>query len=276
MSKIYLATTLAGILLVLWGCGTKDDIHETDHPGHGTITLTTDWTNRTTGIDLPASYTVKSGDYSATLTGATHTLAHLFAPGSHTLYIYNTPDNITVSGTTAKATGTSAPGWLFTRALDVAVTADANHAFTAGMEQQVRQLTLEIGLTGGTADRVAGITAVLSGVAGSYDIAGGTHGDASQAMLTFAKDTGGKWKTTVRLLGVTGAAQKLTGIITFTGGSPADTPLESDLTTALAAFNADKKTPLTLDSSTEAPTGTGFTATITGWKAVAGGSGTAN
>ena len=48
--------------------------------------------------------------------------------------------------------------------------------------------------------------------------------------------------------------------------------LTSDLTTALAAFNADKRTPLTLGGSVvETLTGSGFGATITDWTAGVGG-----
>ena len=48
--------------------------------------------------------------------------------------------------------------------------------------------------------------------------------------------------------------------------------LTSDLTTALAAFNADKRTPLMLGGSVvETPTGSGFGATITDWMPGIGG-----
>ncbi len=45
--------------LFLTGCNVEDPIHETPHPEHGKITLTTDWTTRSTGIDIPSNYTVK-------------------------------------------------------------------------------------------------------------------------------------------------------------------------------------------------------------------------
>lgn len=254
-------------VLLLWGCDVKDPIYDTAHPKHGKITITTDWTNRTSGIDAPASYTVKTGDYSVVLTGATNTIDNLFTPGNYSLYAYNTAENIAVSGTTATATyPAGALGWFFTSATDVAIEADKVHKLTAGMAQQVRQLTLVIESTGSTTDRVKSITATLSGVAGSYAMDSDTHGAASNISLTFAKDTDGKWTATVRLLGIAGSGQKLTGTITFTDGSPGDTPLESDLSSALTGFNTDKKTPLTLGGQVvETPTAAGFTATITGW-----------
>ena len=69
-------------------------------------------------------------------------------------------------------------------------------------------------------------------------------------MLPFTKITegadAGKWKATVRLLGVTGTEQLLTGEIRYADGNPTPTTLKSDLTEALAAFNTGKGESLTL------------------------------
>ncbi|MDR2882628.1 MAG: hypothetical protein LBU98_02435, partial [Alistipes sp.] len=78
----------------------------------------------------------------------------------------------------------------------------------------------------------------------------------------------GKWSATVRLLGVAGSEQKLTGTVAFTAGSPNDMALNSDLTTALANFNTGKKEPLILGGQTvETPSGVGIGGmTINGWQ----------
>ena len=65
-------------VLLLAGCDVKDPIYNTPHPDKGQITLTTDWTRRTTGVDIPANYTVASGEYMATVSDATNTLDRLF------------------------------------------------------------------------------------------------------------------------------------------------------------------------------------------------------
>jgi hypothetical protein len=172
------------------------------------------------------------------------------------------------------------PGWLFSGRLQETVEADKDYAFTVPMMQQVRELTLIIEPTGGTAHKIESITATLSGVAGTLDIDSDTHGSPSNVALSFTKITegtdAGKWSATVRLLGVAGSEQKLTGTIRFTGGAPGDMPLESDLTTDLATFNQKKNEPLTLGGTvTETPTETGFTVTINDWNKETG-SGTAN
>ena len=252
---------VAAAVLLMTSC-VKDELHDTPHPDYGKITVTADWTDRGDGVDIPAEWTVTMGDYTGTETGTTHTPDYLFNPGSYTLAAYNTPENITVSGTTATVapetgpeTGngtyiSNVPGWLFTSVQDVTIEADTDYGLTAAMHQQVRQLTLVIEPTGDAADRIESIEGALSGAAGTMDFATGTYGAASDVALHFTRitegDDAGKWTATVRLLGITGERQTLTATLTYSNGNPQPTELESDLTAALADFNADKTEPLTL------------------------------
>ena len=273
----------AASVLLATSC-VKDDLHDTPHPDYGKITVTADWTDRGDGVDIPVAWTVTMGGYTGTETEATHTPDYLFAPGSYTLAAYNTPENITVSGTIATVapeTGngtyiSNAPGWLFTSVQEVSIEADTDHELTAAMHQQVRQLTLVIEPTGDAADRIESIEGSLSGAAGAFDFATGTYGAASDVVLHFTRITegsdAGKWTATVRLLGITGNTQTLTATLTYADGNPADTNLESDLTEALADFNADKTVPLTLGGTiAETPGEAGFTGEITDWETVDGG-----
>ena len=110
----------------------------------------------------------------------------------------------------------------------------------------------------------------MSGAAGTLDFATGTYGAASDVALHFTRITegedAGKWTATVRLLGITGNTQTLTATLTYADGNPADTGLESDLTEALADFNADKTVPLTLGGEAVVPDEAGVTATIDDWQ----------
>lgn len=284
----YLKTLFAASLLVPAGCDVKDPIYNTPHPEKGTITLTTDWSGVGEGLAAPASYTVAADGYTATLSGAVNLLDYLFAPGKYSVFAYNAPEHIAVSGATASVAAATppagqpgafvhpTPGWLFASATDALIEADTDHTLTAVMQQQVRELTLIIEPTGETAGSVESITGTLSGVASSLDFAGGTHGAPANVALTFTRiadgANAGRWSATVRLLGTAGAEQRLAGTIAFTGNSPAPVPIDSDLSKELAAFNTDKRTSLTLGGSVvETPTGAGFTATITDWKTVDGG-----
>ena len=285
-NSIYKTSLLAAALLLAATSCVKDELHDTPHPDTGKITVTADWTDRGEGVDIPAEWTVTMGGYTGTETGATHAPDYLFAPGSYTLAAYNTPENITISGTTAtvvqetgNSTGTyisNAPGWLFSSVQEVTVEADTDHELTAAMHQQVRQLTLVIDPTGDAKDRIESIEGHLSGAAGAFDFAAGTYGAASDVALHFTKITegsdAGKWTATVRLLGVTGSTQILTATLTYSNGNPQPTELESDLTEALADFNADKTVPLTLGGTiAETPTEAGVEAGITDWEKIDGG-----
>ena len=283
-NSIYKTSLLTAALLLAATSCVKDELHNTPHPDTGKITVTADWTDRGDGVDIPAEWTVTMGDYTGTETGTTHAPDYLFNPGSYTLAAYNTPEDITISGATATVApetgnGTyinNAPGWLFTSVQEVTVEADTDYDLTATMRQQVRQLTLVIEPTGDAADRIESIEGCLSGAAGTLDFAAGTYGAASDVVLHFTKITegedAGKWTATVRLLGITGNTQTLTATLTYADGNPADTSLESDLTAALADFNADKTEPLTLGGTiAETPTEAGVEAGITGWEKIDGG-----
>ena len=284
MKKIYTIILTASLLS---SC-VKDTLYDTPHPDHGMISVTADWSARGEGIDIPATWTVTMGDYTGTETSATHAPDHLFAPGSYTLAVWNPAEGITVSGTTATvaaATGndsgsgafiSNAPGWLFTSVQQVLIEKDTDYPLTAAMKQQVRELTLVVEPTGDAAGRITEIVAHLTGAAGTLDFATDTYGAASSVVLPFTKitegDDAGKWKATVRLLGVTGTEQLLTGEIRYADGNPTPTTLKSDLTEALKEFNTGKSASLTLGGTlVETPEETEFSGfEINGWKPVTG------
>lgn len=261
--------------LTLTGC-VKDELFDTPHPGKGRITVTADWNARGEGIAIPQSWNLSMGDYHGTETAATHAPDHLFEPGSYSLVAWNPATDISVSGTSASVTSTADGcisgelGWLFTSVQEVTIDADRDHAFTAAMQQQVRQLTLTIRLTGDAAARVEGISGRLSGVAGTMDFASDTYGAPSSVALNFTKITQGEnagaWTATVRLLGITGESQQLTGGITYAGDNLPSTPIASDMTALLAGLNDNNTVPLSLACDLETPTQAGVTAIIIDWE----------
>ena len=273
---------------VLLSSCVKDTLYDTPHPDYGKIAVTADWSACGEGINIPATWTVTMGDYTGTETSATHAPDHLFAPGSYTLAVWNPAEGITVSGTTAAVAAAADagadsesciaanPGWFFTHAEQVAIEQDKDHAFTAAMKQQVRELTLVVEPTGDAAGRITEISAHLTGAAGTLDFATDTYGAASNVVLPFTKitegDDAGKWKATVRLLGVTGTEQLLRGEIRYADGNPTPTTLKSDLTEALKDFNTGKGESLTLGGTlVETPEGMEVDGVeINGWEEVKG------
>ena len=280
----YIPILAAAAAALLAASCVKDTLYDTPHPDYGKIAVTADWSACGEGIDIPATWTVTMGDYTGTETSATHAPDHLFAPGSYTLAVWNPAEGITVSGTTATvaaATGNragtdafvdNAPGWFFTHTEQATIEKDCDYTFIAAMKQQVRELTLVVEPTGDAAGRITEIVAHLTGAAGTLDFATDTYGAASNVVLPFTKITegadAGKWTATVRLLGVTGTEQLLTGEIRYADGNPTPTTLKSDLTEALKEFNTKKPEPMTLGGTlVETPEEAEFSEfEITGWE----------
>lgn len=282
---IYRIMAVAATALSLSSC-VKDDLHDTPHPEHGGITVSADWTERGEDVPAPEKWAISIGDYTAEETGSVHEVRRLFEPGDYRLITYTPADGITVAGTTATLSAAStrrgnafisgAPGWFFTAVQDIAVAKDRELLFTAAMRQQVRRLTLLIEPAGNTAAAIESIAGSLSGAAGTLDFATGTYGGVSDVELHFTRITegadAGKWKATVRLLGIAGDTQRLSATVTYAGGNPQPLTIESDLSEALARFNTDKTAPLALGGTmVETPVAGGITATITGWEEVSAG-----
>jgi hypothetical protein len=106
-------------------------------------------------------------------------------------------------------------------------------------------------------------------VAGAISIENGNpEGNPVTVPLSFESiNSSGSFAATIRLLGITGTGQTLSLTLHFAGGNPRSFTLTSDLSDALAAFNADRKTPLTLTSGiTVSITPLGVTAEISDWE----------
>lgn len=277
MRKLLIAA--AGAAMLLPSCDVKDPIYNTTHPEHGQVIVSADWSAIGTGISAPSAYTVLVDDRTYAVTSDPYTIPDLIDPGERTFYFHNTAVGITMNGTVASVAAANGnivnmPDWFFTAAVAETVQKDAVQEFTAPMAQQVRELTIEIVPTGDAAALVESIVCTLSGVAGTFDLNGGVHGTPSTVALVFEKSAeGNSWTATVRLLGVIPDGEKiLSGMVTYTGGNPEDMDFSSDLTSALANFNADKATPLRLSGQmVETPTEAVVSGTtINDWVVVTG------
>lgn len=262
---------------VLLSSCVKDTLYDTPHPDHGKITVTADWSARSEGIDIPATWTIAMGDYTGTETTATHAPDYLFAPGSYTLVAWNPAEGITVSGTTAtvapasgsQTTGSfidNAPGWFFTHAEQVSIEKDTDYPLTAAMQQRVRELQLELEVTQGRPELIQSVTATLSGIAGIFDMEKGqTIGEPTSTVFSFTRD-GSKLTADARLLGTMGAVQTLVLDIVFTDGGRTQRT-EVDLTEAMKDFNDDRITAYRITGTLETPVGMEeCNAEITGWE----------
>lgn len=258
---------------LLTGCDVNDPIYSTSHPNHGVVTLTTDWSGIGEGLEVPSSYTLRLGDYTTTLSGTTNTIDHRFEPGTYQMLVYNTPENIRMDNAVAEweQSSNDYPDWLFSYAAEVTITEDTDHAFTAVMQQQVRQLTLVVEPTGDAVDRIESIKGGLAPIASKLNIVNGSYSAPLLIYTDFTKITegadAGKWTTTMRLLGfIPEGKNGLDLHINFKNNNPKQVAITSDLTEALATFNTDKRTSLVLRGTmVETPTESGFSATIDDW-----------
>ena len=278
----YIPILAAAAAALLTASCVKDTLYNTPHPDHGKITVTADWSARGEGIDIPATWTIAMGDYTGTETTATHAPDHLFAPGSYTLVAWNPAEGITVSGTTAtvapasgsQTTGSfidNAPGWFFTHAEQVSIEKDTDYPLTAAMQQRVRELQLELGVTQGRPELIQSVTATLGGIAGAFDMeAEQTVGEPVSTLFAFTRE-GSKLTADLRLLGTMGDVQTLVLDIVFTDGGRTQ-HTEVELTEAMKEFNGDMTTAYRVTGTLETPVGMEEgKGEITGWETGDGG-----
>lgn len=261
------------LLLTVMSC-TRVDLED---PLKGKMTLVTDWSKRTTGVEQPASYTVILNNQTLTYSQATNLLPELEA-GNYPIHIYNSPDRISITGTIATVATTGdlvnpLPGWLFTATTEARYADFKEETITVVMQQHVRQLTITLTVKEGDPERIASTSATLTGIANSLDYESNMHSGTNLSIApSFSRD-GNKLTATVHLLGMANETKILILDITFTDGRTQH--IESDVSGHLVNFNRDKHIPLTISGNLNMPIETGFAASITGWKVAGSSSGVA-
>lgn len=271
--KTVLLTVKCLLLIILSSC----TIVELEEPLKGNITLVTDWSKRTAGIEQPASYLVVMAGQTINCTEASTCLPE-FNAGTYPIHIYNSCDKITINGNTATVASNNNmvetnPGWLFT-AVTEAVYADFKvETIIAVMQQQVRQLTIELTVAEGDPEHIASTAATLTGIANSLDFRSNVHSGTNLSVAPVFVRNGNKLTATVHLLGTTPELQNLTLDIAFTDGRTQR--IESEVSSMLANFNTNKHLPVNISANLNTPAEAGFAATITGWISGGNGSGTA-
>lgn len=276
-----MTTYIIGVSLLFASCA-KDNPYNTPHPDKGAVQITTDWSGASSDAVLPQSYVLRIGTLEQTVSGTSNVFNTLFEPGSQDLLVCHPADGVTLNGTTASvntlADGTlePMPGYLFSGTQELDIVKDDTLKVTVKMQQRIRILTLALGLNPGDDERIAGTSAMLTGIASSIDLKSGAVTEGKNMVPAFTIGTSGAERTrsagapaltvTLRLLGVMPAKQQvLTLNLSLTDGSTHT--ITSDLSEALKNF-AEKMEPLELDTTLKLPVEAGVSATITGWKEV--------
>lgn len=263
---------MAAITLSLTSC-VKDDLFNTPHPNKGAVEITADWRGRSNEAAIPDNYTIQIGGQTQVVSGDRNIFATLLNPGSYQLLVHHTPEEITLSGTTATvcqvAGGiTPMPGYLFASIQDINVQRDDTVKVTSPMRQYVRRLNIELAVAEGDYNRVASATAILGGVASTVDIATGERDNAAVTVNELVR-SGNKFTTAFRLLGIVPTVGNvLTVEVQFTNGDMQT--IVSDLSGMLGDFNSSVE-PLNLTGELFLPVEGGFTGFISGWEQADGG-----
>lgn len=271
----YILICSASLALGVSSC-VKDELYNTPHPDKGAVVVTADWSNRSAACAVPAEYTLYhtccgTADPCTMPGEGEKCYPALFEPGSHRLVAHNAADKITVSGLSATVAAARdggidpLPGYLLSAAHDIEIVRDDTTRVVLPMRQRVRDLHIELTVTEGNPDRIAGVEGTLSGIAGAFDLAQQRiTGEAANTSPAFTR-AGDKITADVRLLGTAGGRQTLKLEIRFTDGRTQTT--EDDLTELLAGFNdGDMTGALTIRGNLLTPIGAGFTATVTDWE----------
>lgn len=269
-------TLLGCAALLLVSCDVKDPIYNTPHPDKGSITGTTEWTERGEGVVIPAQYRVEASGTTTTADETTFTLPGLFEPGDVEVLAYNLPAGVSINNgiatMNAVANGTSGTllvpdaGVLFSGTTTAHVVADDVARVTLAMQQRMRQVRFTLTITDGDPERITTVKARLNGVAGSVNLRmGEVTGDATAITLPFVRK-GDKLTAEIWTMGIaTGAKQLIVTTLSFSDGNQAKTT--ADVTDTFRDFNADKLTPLNITGSLYAPIGAELDGSIIDWTA---------
>ena len=236
---------VAAVAMAAAGCW-KEDF--SDCPG-GNLILETIW-DEIDEADIPDNYRAVIGTWSETLSGNSNEIGHAFEPGDYRIYVYNTPDKITINGTVAtiaaSGNGTdNMPGLLFTYSGDIAGLAENEYrTVQAYMAQQVGRITYEIMASGENIKEIGSVittvnSARLAGIASSINIGTGVLSGSSSVSPRFVLEGRERYTAESSILGTIGTTQTLTIVLTTPSG--ATQTLSGDASTVLAGFNTYKR-----------------------------------
>lgn len=272
-----------GMAALLLSACVKDRLYRTPHPGLGKIIVTTDWSLRGGGVDIPPTYMLRIGAGEQETSRATTYFGDLVPPGEHNMLVYNRPAGIAIDDATASVEPVETasdqpaaggiepqPDYLFASFQEISVLPDDTLRVVATMNQYVRQLGLELTVSSGDYNRVSSAVATLEGVETAIDLTTGVRSGTPASTSTAFTQEGNRFSLYFRLLGIVPSEkQKLTVSIAFDNGDMMT--VDSDLSSQLSGFN-DGTDPMKLDGELLLPVGGGISgSTIENWTEAGGG-----
>ncbi len=231
------------------------------------ITLNMDWSNRTDGVEIPSDYKVMINNQTLTYQTAVNTLSGLNA-GTYSVFIFNPADKIKVDNWKATIVTTNGivdnqPGWIFSHTSDIMFENDKEKDITIVMQQQIHLLNITLSITEGDPNDIVSITASLSGIANAMDMKTDTYSGTGLSVIPVFTRNNDKLTSSVRLIGLTSEAQKLTLNITYKNETRQQ--IVSNISNQLINFNRGKHQPVILQGNLKILSGVDYQTTITGW-----------
>lgn len=255
--------------LFLTRCDVKDPIYNTPHPEKGAVVLTTDWTQHSEDVTLPAEYVVKAGEVSANMKANMGTLPGVFDPGRLDVLVYNTPEKVTVNAekATVQKEGSDLvpdPGILFSGAKEVTVVADDTVRTTMAMQQRMREVQFTMTVTKGDPERITGATVRLSGVAASLDLRTGEVTGETASVAVKLTRIGEKLQGHLWVLGILpNVKQEVTVELEFMDDMQKTETWDAG--DKLKDFNANKLVPAKLEAQMDIPLEIDMGGSIVDW-----------
>ena len=248
----------------------KDELYDTPHPDKAAVLITTDWVDVLDETDVPAAYNISMDDGEAvTAQEATTVYPGLLTPGKHSVFVYNEPQGITISGTTASVnlrTGGTLepmPDYFFSATTEFEALADDTVHVVVPMVRRLCPVTLNLSLTGGNASEITKIEAALSGIVRTVNLQDGTVENGNFTVNMNVQHTDDKAVLQCRVVSISpDNSQLLTVTLTMADGHVQT--IESDLSDKLKTLNADMR-PVELAGTLEAPQDIHFHIVITDW-----------
>lgn len=267
-SRLWGLIAILAVATSLTSC-VKDKLYNTPHPDKATVVITTDWADALDETDVPAAYHIGMDDGEAVKTQeATTVYPDLLIPGKHSVFAYNEPQGMTISGTTAsvnlRTDGTlePMPDYLFSAVKEFEAQADDTVHVSVPMVRRLCPITLNLTLTGENVSEIVGIEATLGGIVQTVNLQSRTLGTENRSVMLNVQQTGAEVKLQCRVPGISpNEKQQLTVTLTMADGHMFT--ITSDLSEELADLNAERE--IVLNCTVQAPQDGHFSGTITDW-----------
>lgn len=212
------------------------------------IRVTTQW-EKGEDVPVPDLYTAIIGGRIYSFTGSYNQITNNFQTGDYTLFLYNTPPQVSISGSSATVRPLSGqeyidpmPGHLFSGVGAERFVANKVNDVTVTMNQLTRDLIVALQPSPGMMDNVVSAQIEIDGIAASIGLTTGMVAGVRHKTVQNLATTDGTYTATFRLLGLLTVPPTIVVILNLDDDSQTRITAIPDPASAavLNTFNANK------------------------------------